>query len=302
MSGHLKHLSWTTLIGAFVLMAGWSVHADEADDRSSAPPAENSDDGAAVEDANATEDESSDQRRAWRRGRDGSEDEARRRPRGEPGFRGEGRGGRGWRRSEADEDQTLPPLTEDEIEALMEQVEENMPELHEKMTLLREKNPEQFKRMAERVRGIVNDMNHPGRGRSRPAPPYEFFRVMGRLAYEYRKTDSEERRAEIKSQMRSKLQEHIERRQEHLREEISRMEERLEEMKAKLAEFEARKDECIDEHLEEILSGKRFGPPGRGPRDRSMPRGEHRRGDPPSRPAEGGRMRPHRPDPPRDSR
>lgn len=299
MKYHTTHRIGTALSACIVLWAGWSALAEDEVDRPAPPPAvDDIDEGGAPVDGGPALGGPRPESRMRDREREGDEPW---RPRRGPGFNDDGRGERrGWRESDEGDRSPrpprgdradLPPLTEQQIEILMERVREHMPELHEKMSQLREKNPEQFKHMAERVRHVVLDMGN-GREDKRPPIPFEFIREMRRLAEAYRTADSGEHREEIRSKMRGRLREHIDRRQEELREEIRHMEARLAEMKKNLSEFEANQDERVDEFLEKILSGEGFGPPpGRGPRDREhMPpdrdlKRDFERGGPRSRPA-----------------
>ncbi len=206
-------------------------------------------------------------REARQRGSEGRRGAASRpyRPMDDRGRFSRDRGGRGPMRPERDPEMLeLPELTEESIDAFLERVEQNFPELHEKLIRLRSEDEEGFMRMAERVRNFMIDQMGP-RGRGLRQEHFEKMREIQRKGRQYRAATTDEEKSRLKSEIRATMEGLFEDRVSHHRREIEELEARLAEMKRRIAQVEANKETLLDEQLQNVLEGRGMMPP----------RGEH---------------------------
>lgn len=183
--------------------------------------------------------------------------------------RGEGPdGGRRWREGP-------PELTDETLDKVMALVADKFPIMHQRLTRLREENPERFRRTIGRMVGVYHEYQmlkerHPEmaetlideiRGEQQLADLIEQHRAASGDAPKQAQIETTMREA-----VRTQVNLMLKRREARLADfgaRIAQQQERLAEEQAKLADEKTRVDELVNQRLEDIKAGKM--PPKHGP-------------------------------------
>jgi hypothetical protein len=160
-------------------------------------------------------------------------------------------------------------LSPDERAELRQFVREHFPEIAEELEALREQSPERFER---RLRRIAPDMLRlmdtmqidPRRGILMVQERRLDMRIRQRVR-QYRLTENVETRTEIRGQVRLLLGEQFDLRRQRRELEIRQLENRLGELRQHLANSNAKRDQIIEDQLDEFLEMPHpLGPPMEG--------------------------------------
>lgn len=174
---------------------------------------------------------------------------------------GAGRGDRfdrGFRREDEGD------LSPEEIDAVMRFSAAEFPMLHQKLARARDMKLPMFRPMINRVgRPMLHMM------RMRDENPKLAEEMIGQhrvelelfeLRRQYTEAGTDEERSRLKDQIRSKLETGFNHRLEFLKAEIAQFEARLDKAKKELARQQEDRSKLIDQHLENLLSGKEPSP------------------------------------------
>lgn len=183
--------------------------------------------------------------------------------------RGEGPGGgRHWREGP-------PELTDEMLDKVMALVADKFPIMHQRLTRLREENPDRFRRAIGRMVGVYHEYQmlkerHPEmaetlideiRGEQQLADLIEQYRAASGDVAKQTQIETTMREA-----VRTQVSLMLKRREARLADfaaRIAQQQERLAEEQAKLADEKTRVDELVNQRLEDIKAGKL--PPKHGP-------------------------------------
>ncbi len=183
--------------------------------------------------------------------------------------RGEGPdGGRRWREGP-------PELTDEMLDKVMALVADKFPIMHQRLTRLREENPERFRRAIGRMVGVYHEYQmlkerHPEMAETL-IDEIRGEQQLGELIEQYRSASGDAaKQAQVETSMREAVRTQVnlmlKRREARLADFASRIaqqQERLAEEQAKLADEKTRVDELVNQRLEDIKAGKM--PPKHGP-------------------------------------
>jgi len=145
------------------------------------------------------------------------------------------------------------PLTPDEIDKLMAFTRENFPEVHDRLSRLRQRNAEAFGHMAGRVHEMFRPAMDDPEMLERLKLGFRVERKLAELRRAYEAAETDEQRADIQTQMREQLSTRFDLRLDRLRLEIRELENRLERTRQDLAKHEQDKPGIIDDELAHLL-------------------------------------------------
>ncbi len=174
-----------------------------------------------------------------------------------PEVRRERRWGPGERRSGGPSGHEEFAPSPQEVEEFMAFARQHFPEMHERLARVRSTDPAAFRAALRRVGPLLERLARAWRedpelaGRMIAVQKAE----MGvfRLMEQYRRAESDQRRVELRDQMRKLLEERFDLRLDRLREEIADLRRRLEEQSRRLSDQEARKRELLEEEFRDLL-------------------------------------------------
>lgn len=174
-----------------------------------------------------------------------------------PGFRGNAGGFEGG---------PGEPLTPEKVDRILLFMKRNFPVMHERLTMMRERNPEMFRRAMMRAAQSLGPMlraalEDPELEKALVAE-HKALMEMGELREKYHKTQDAAERQRLQDEIRGKMEIGYEARLARLRHLVSRLQEQLNRAQQDLTRQEERKSQFIDENLSRVLSQPPSSAPG----------------------------------------
>ncbi len=152
-------------------------------------------------------------------------------------------------------------LTEQQEAELMEMLQEKRPWLYERMSRMKQEDPEHYRRGLGRMwKWYHRYKEMPEEEKQKELAKQEERMKILRLAHKYHSTQDPKERAGIEKELRKAVSKGFDSQMERRRQSLKKMEERLERLRSKLEEHEKNRNEVIEKRVKHILEKPRHRP------------------------------------------